>query len=86
MASQAVSNVFRNSFYFQTQSHIETMVSDVAGNTSGLEKRVNKIEDKLLGLQVIIFPFTVVLTMCDSDVIFCLHLLGKTLICTRHLS
>lgn len=28
------------------------MVSDMTSNTTGLEKRVNKIEDKLLSLQV----------------------------------
>ncbi|KAL4227346.1 Small conductance calcium-activated potassium channel protein 2 [Mactra antiquata] len=35
----------------QTQTHIETMVSEMTGNTSTLEKRVNKIEDKLHALQ-----------------------------------
>lgn len=35
----------------KTQSHIETMVSDMSTNTSGLDKRVNKLEDKLQSLQ-----------------------------------
>ena len=37
---------------FQTQSHIQVMVSDMQTNGHNLEKRVGKIEDKLLELQV----------------------------------
>ncbi|XP_060573425.1 small conductance calcium-activated potassium channel protein-like isoform X2 [Ruditapes philippinarum] len=36
----------------KTQSHIETMVTEMSSNSSALEKRVNKIEDKLHALQV----------------------------------
>ncbi|XP_045216199.2 small conductance calcium-activated potassium channel protein 1-like isoform X2 [Mercenaria mercenaria] len=35
----------------KTQTHIETLVTEMSGNTSSLEKRVNKIEDKLHSLQ-----------------------------------
>ncbi|XP_052768591.1 small conductance calcium-activated potassium channel protein-like isoform X2 [Mya arenaria] len=35
----------------KTQTHIETMVSEMTGSQSSLEKRVNKIEDKLISMQ-----------------------------------
>ena len=37
---------------FQCQSHIQEMVTDMHGNQSTLEKRVNKIEESLLAMQV----------------------------------
>lgn len=37
---------------FQTQSHIQVMVADMQTSGHNLEKRVVKIEDKLLELQV----------------------------------
>ncbi|XP_076465722.1 small conductance calcium-activated potassium channel protein 2-like isoform X2 [Babylonia areolata] len=38
--------------YQQTQTNIQEMVADMHANQAGLEKRVNKIEDKLSTLQI----------------------------------
>lgn len=39
-------------FHVQTQTNIQEMVTDMHSNQTALEKRVNKIEDKLATLQV----------------------------------
>ncbi|XP_064608663.1 small conductance calcium-activated potassium channel protein-like isoform X2 [Liolophura sinensis] len=49
------------------QCHIQEMVSEMHGNQSGLEKRVQNLEEKLVGLQTQLDQLPTVIARCVTD-------------------